>query len=63
MPFVVIPLDNWSHASVYVSFALLSGIAFFAVWARIEETMYNNLDRVEEGGVLMAVGASQLDHS
>jgi hypothetical protein len=44
MPYIVIPLDEWNQASVYVLFSVLMLIAGVIVWQFVEETMNKNLD-------------------
>ena len=35
MPFVVIPLDEWSYPSVYVCFSVLSLVASWMTWVKV----------------------------
>ena len=44
MPFVLIPLDDWSQNSVYVLFGTLCLIASLIVYFQVTETMYKSLD-------------------
>jgi MFS transporter, putative metabolite:H+ symporter len=57
MPFMLIPLDEWSHASVYISFFGLSLLASFTVWKSVSETMNINLDNTKPGKLLTSAEA------
>lgn len=46
MPFILIPLDQWKQSSVYILFAVISGVAGLVAWKHITETMNKNLDKI-----------------
>lgn len=52
MPFVLIPLDDYSQSSVYFLFGVLSIFACAVSFFQITETMNKSLDDVKPGNLL-----------
>jgi MFS transporter, putative metabolite:H+ symporter len=61
MPFILIPLDEWKQSSVYVIFAVISGIAGLIAWKMILETMNKNLDKTKESKLMGVMSNYEAD--
>jgi putative MFS transporter len=61
MPFILIPLDEWKQSSVYVIFAVISGIAGLIAWKMILETMNKNLDKTKESKLMGVMSSYEAD--